>query len=96
MEKPLNEERKTNTKYKNNLWLSSASQKRNCISRSRVQIPLKSSVFVFLFFSPGLIIYIIYYLFNFIYICHMYLYYKCPTEVYFTGYHDVAVLFIME
>ena len=36
MEKPLNEERKTNTKYKNNLWLSSASQKRNCISRSRV------------------------------------------------------------
>ena len=51
MEKPLNEERKTNTKYKNNLWLSSASQKRNCISRSRVQIPLKSSGFFFGFFS---------------------------------------------
>ena len=26
----------------------------------------------------------IYMLFYFIYICHMYLYYKCPTEVYFT------------
>ena len=59
--------------------------------------PIEVLWFFFLVFFPGLIIYNIYYLFNFIYICHMYLYYKCPTEVYFTGYHErVAVLFIME
>ena len=48
-----NEERKTNTKYKNNLSLSSASQKRNCISRSGVQIPLESRVIFFYFFFSG-------------------------------------------
>ena len=73
-----------------------------CQSKTELYLEIKGSnpievlCFCFCFFFSGLIIYIIYYLFNFIYICHMYLYYKCPTEVYFTGYHDVAVLFIME